>query len=333
MMVDFRRSRTRELGVVLVLALLVVDGVLVVMALRNQPEPPTVTVMDPPPVTPTDSPTSERPTSPSPASSPTPKPSTTTPTPGPTTEPVESGMPRELPLSVLNEEIAVRGTPGSCAEGGGSVEITEDGGVAWSPISIPDALAVLRVRIEDDRLWFIGAGSDCAEAFYQRAADSEGWERSGSTGSAWHLLADPESPEIRAPDEVRTAACQEAAAGVVELETALNEPARILCSDGSVHVSRDSAATWTELGLVPGARAMGVADGQPLVAAIGVEGCDGLAVQEPTPEGPTPVGCAEGAADDAVALSFAGQVGFLVAGGATWTTADGGETWDQVGAA
>jgi hypothetical protein len=329
MMVDFRRSRTRELGVVLVLALLVVDGVLVVMALRNQPEPPTVTVMDPPPVTPTDSPTSTPATT-----SPTPTPTTTSPTSTPTAEPSDPGTPRELPLSVLDDQIAVRGTPGSCAEGGGSVEITEDGGVAWTPISIPDPLAVLRVRIEDDRLWFIGAGSDCAEAFYQRAADSEAWERSSSTGSAWHLLADPGSPEIHAPDEVRTAACQEADAGVVELETALNEPARILCSDGTVHVTQDSAATWTVLGLVPDAQAMGVADGRPLVAATGVEGCDGLAVQEPTPEGATPVGCVEGAAGDGVALSFADdQVGFLLAGGATWTTADGGETWDQAGAA
>ena len=78
---------------------------------------------------------------------------------------------------------------------------------------------------------------------------------------------------------------------------------------------------------------MGLVDGRPLVAASGVEDCDGLAVQEPTPEGPTLVGCAEGAADDAVALSFAGPVGFLRAGGDTWTTTDGGETWDQAGAA
>jgi hypothetical protein len=88
------------------------------------------------------------------------------------------------------------------------------------------------------------------------------------------------------------------------------------------------------VGVVAGARALGISDGRPLVAATGVEGCDGLAVQEPAPEGPTPVGCVEGAAGDGVALSFADdQVGFLLAGGATWTTADGGETWDEAGAA
>jgi hypothetical protein len=329
MMVDFRRSRTREVGVVLVLALLVVDGVLVVMALRNQPEPPTVTVMDdPPPATPTESPTSTPATT-----SPTPSPTTTSPTPTPTAEPTDPGTPRELPLSVLNELTAVRGTPGSCAEGDGSVEITEDGGGEWTAFDIPE-LAVLRVRVTDDDLWFIGADEDCLADLYRGGEEDGNWDSSGSTRGAWHMLGDPNLPEVHAPpDNFLPGPCGRVGATVVELESAVGAPARVLCSDGSVHMTNDGPR-WDSVGVVAGARALGISDGRPLVAATGVEGCDGLAVQEPTPERPTSVGCVEGAAADGVALSFADdQVGFLLAGGATWTTADGGETWDEAGAA
>jgi hypothetical protein len=321
MMVDFRRSRTRELGVVLVLALLVADGVLVVMALRNQPEPPAVTVMDPPPATPTTSRT------PAPrTTSATPAPTTATPTPSPTTDPVDLGTPRELPLSVLDDKIAVRGTPGSCAEGDGSVEITEDGGVTWAPLDIPDQ-AVVRVRITNDDFFFIGADTECREDLVRNRERGRTWTPSGSTRGAWHLLGDPDLPEVHAPpDSIVPGPC-EAGASIVELEGVDDVAAYVLCSDGSVHLTDDAATSWDPVGTAPGARAMGLADGQPLVAATGVEGCDGLAVQEPTPEGPTQVGCVEGAAEDGVALAFAGPDGLLLAGGTTWTTADGGVIW------
>jgi hypothetical protein len=328
MMVDFRRSRTRELGVVLVLALLVVDGVLVVMALRNQPEPPTVTVMDPPPVTPTGSPT------PSPmTTSATPAPTTTTPTPTPTGDPVDLGTPRERPLSVLDEQTAVRGTPGSCAEGGGSVEITQDGGASWNGLGIPE-LAVVRVRITDDDLFFIGADTDCGTDLVRDQERDENWTSSGSTNNAWHLLGEPDSPQIHAPpDNLLLAPCEAFGASIVELEGLDDVTAYILCGDGSVHLTGDAADSWGLVGNAPGARAMGLAEGEPLVVATNVEGCDGLAVQRIDESGSALVGCAEGAEDAGVALAFAGQVGFLLAGSDTWTTLNGGETWDQVGAA
>lgn len=317
-MVDFRRSRARDVGIVLVLALLVVDGVLVVMALRNRPDPPEVTVVGaPPPPTPTATAT--------PTSTPT---STPTPTPTPTEEPAEPATARELPLSVLDAQTAVRGTPGTCADGGGAVEVTDDGGVNWSALEIPD-VSVLRVRITDGSLWFIGAGGDCTEGYYERSVDDEGWEPSATTGTAWHLLADPRLPDVHAPDNFRRAPCEDSGASILELESAVGAPARLLCSDGTVHVTADNAATWTELGQVPGARAMGVADGEPLVAVADVEGCGGLALQQVTDPEPTDVGCVEDAADGDVALAFAddGRTGFLLAGGATWTTEDGGATW------
>jgi len=321
-MVDFRRSRTRDVGVVLVLALLVVDGVLVVMALRNQPEPPTVTVMDdPPPATPTESPTPAQTTI-----SPTPEPTTTTPTPSETTEPVESETPRELPLSVLDDRTAVRGIPGTCASGDGSLEITDDGGVTWTPLEIPE-LAVVRVRIVRDDLFFIGADTECRTDLVRDKERDETWVRSGSTNNAWHLLGDPAESEVHAPpNSVVPGPCEEGAR-IVELEGRDDVAAYLLCSDGSVHLTGDAGADWELVGTAPGASAMGLVDGSLLVAATGVEGCDGLAIQDLTPEGPTEVGCVEGATDNGVALSFAGQVGFLLAGGDTWTTADGGATW------
>ncbi|HSK25303.1 MAG TPA: hypothetical protein VK894_00145, partial [Jiangellales bacterium] len=116
MMVDVRRSRARDVGIILVLALLAVDAVLVVMALRSPPAPPEVTVADNPPVVATTEPAVE----------PTPTPTeTATPTP----EPVPPASGRELPLSVLDAERAMRSVqPGTCADGGGVVEFTEDGG-------------------------------------------------------------------------------------------------------------------------------------------------------------------------------------------------------------
>jgi hypothetical protein len=316
MMVDFRRSRARDVGIVLVLALLVVDGVLVVMAFRSRPEPPEVTVASAPsPSTPTATAT---PTS-APASTPTP-------TPTPTEEPAGPAIARELPLSVLDASTAVRGTPGTCAEGGGAVEITEDGGATWVALEIPD-LAVLRVRVTGDDFFFIGADVDCREDLVRDEEREGNWILSGSTSGAWHMLGDPTLQDVHAPNDVKKGPCEDLGASILELEGVDSDAAFLLCSDGSLHRTGDAADSWEQVGSAPGARAMGLADGQPLVAAADVEGCDGLEVQDLSEGEPTQVGCVEGAGDSGVALAFAETVGFLLADGATWTTEDGGATW------
>jgi photosystem II stability/assembly factor-like uncharacterized protein len=106
------------------------------------------------------------------------------------------------------------------------------------------------------------------------------------------------------------------------------DEALVLCQEGEVFRTTDSGVSWEPAGSAPGAAALAVVDGAPVVAVIEAEGCDGVAV------GPLDTDsrvCVDGAPASPVSLSFAGSdAGFLVAAGTTYVSGDGGSTWRQV---
>lgn len=319
-MAESHSTRSRRLGLALLVILVVTDAVLIFLVFRSQE--PVTAVAGPDTggvVQPTDPPETTTPSE-------TPDPQPTSPTVEPTATPalVET---REVPLSVLDADTALLGIPGECPGEGGSVLHTTDGGEEWSPLDIPGSSAVLRVRaVRSSDFWFIGTDEECAPTFVRSTNGGDSWRTDADTGGAWHLLADPQSKELHAPDGDVDSPCTDTIA--VELEGVSTSVAYVLCGDGSVHRTGNGGQSWRAAGSAPGAVAMGMAGETVVVAAEGVDDCSGLAVQTVTPDETTLQACVEDATASGAGLAFADQrVGFLVVGESTWTTTNAGRAW------
>jgi len=295
-------------GPVLVGVLAVVVGVLVFLALRPPTPPPTVVTGTPEP-TPTESgpPTPEATAEPTPSLAP------------------PSAVSRERPLDVQSDSVAARAVAGTCPGGGARVELTRDGGATWVGVDTP-ADEVMRVSWnEGPDLWFVGAAGDCAPGFWRSEDQGSTWAGPTDTAGAWHLLPDPASLQLHAPDGNVDSPC--GATGTLELESLSPDGALVLCGDGRVEATGDSGASWQQVAGAPGALALGVLEGQPVVVQLGDDTCGGLFVGSPLAPERT---CVAEAAAQGVALAFAGpDAGYLVAGDTTWVSSDRGVTWDE----
>lgn len=294
--------------------LAVVVGGLVFLALRP-PEPPSTVVTETP------SPTAMETATPTSVATPTAEPSPTETAP----QPAASG--RERPLDVLNATAAVRAVAGLCPDGGAQIELTTDGGATWSAVSTPSDQAMRVTWVAADDLWFVGAAApDCTSGFSRSTDEGASWDGPSDTTGAWHLLPDPEATQLHAPQGDVDSPC---AGQTLELESVSAQQAFVLCEDGSVFSTSDSGQSWGPFGSAPTATAMGVLEGQPIVALPGVADCTGVSVGPP---GSEPIACVEDAAAQALALSFDGPgAGYLLAGQGTWVSGDGGQTWTRSG--
>lgn len=238
--------------------------------------------------------------------------------------PAADSTARELPLDVLSARSAVRGTPGACPGGGAQLEVSDDGGVTWQGISTPVELLLRAARPQDRELWVVGAiGPDCTPGFATSADAAAAWVGPSETTGAWHLLADPATTSLHAPNSEVPSPCGDRR--TLEVEPVSFSQASVLCGDGEVFGTADAGVTWASSGATPGANALGLSGDRPLVAAPSDGDCDGLAIGSP---GEQPIGCVSDAPADGVSLSFADAAsGWVVAGGRTWTTTDGGVTW------
>ncbi len=294
------------------LALLgLVAGVLVVLALRDPtPPPPSVSVSS----TPVASPQSE----PEPTDTPSESPQVV--------EPAEVDRQRERPLAVLSARSAVRGVAGMCPGGGAQLEVTDDQGKSWLPISTPTDQLLRINRTGPEGLWFVGAeGGECSPAFTLSEDNGATWVGPSDTTGAWHLEVDVDSSTLHAPYATVDSPCGRRA--TLELEAATFEEASVLCANGEVFSTVNSGVSWTSAGRTPRAVAMAIITNLPVVAVPSSGDCTGLAVGSP---GSDPIGCIDGASSVDVALSFRGpSAGWAVAGTQTWTSNDGGTTWTR----
>ena len=112
--------------------------------------------------------------------------------------------------------------------------------------------------------------------------------------------------------------------------------AEALCLDGSVKVTNDSGATWSDSGEAKGALAFSNRlEGGTLTtyaARGGVEGCDGVQIAKVVAgEEPAAVACVETKrpTPGTVAISASPQAGWLVVGDETWVSGADLTAWEQ----
>lgn len=314
-------SRAAGVGVA---ALFVVTVILVILALRPvEPPPATEPAYVPDPTTTTE---------------PTPAPTTTTPEPSeeptsPSEEPAVVIEPVQRLLTVASADIAWRATVGACDEPG-TVEVTSDGGETWNAVD-PDLAPVMRLKaLDEDSVFAIGGGDGCAASFrISGTAGSEWTSDEAELTGAWYR--EPAEPDVvHGPVDV-AAPCANEVADLAGLSTTV---AAVVCTDGSIQQTDDGGSSWSALGTLEGAVALGPqlstdADFQGYLIASLESGCEGVAIRSVGTDGGgldgDPVSCVDTGevAPGQVAVALNGEVAWLWAGDSLLISTDGGATW------
>lgn len=308
------------------IAFLLVDIVLVYLALR------------PPPVTPSADPPSTAPSTATAAPTKSP-PSTSTPrtSPAPTTAPetgtAQSARPVGILLVGLDSDVAWRATTGTCGDGGAQLSVTRDGGASWDEVDVP-ATTISRVQpLTGGTGFIVGADRGCGQSEFTTDDGGATWTGPQPLVGGWaRRLAEPN--QVVTPEDGNAQPC--GAQIVLDLSRISAEQAEALCRDGSVKVTNDSGATWSDSGEAEGALAFSnrLEDGvlTTYAARGGVEGCDGVQIAKVVRgEEPTEVACVETPrpAPGSVAISASPEAGWLVVGDGVWVSGADLTAWEQ----
>lgn len=193
--------------------------------------------------------------------------------------------PVTLGLVAVDDSTAWRFSSGTCADGGSTLSVSEDGAQTWQPRAAPfDTTVRVRVR-EDGTAFAIGGDSDCRPRFRQSRDGAQTWDRPVAVPGAWHRDLDDEAV-VGTEAGASAKPCE--ATGVVDLAVG-DSSALALCGDGRLRSSQ-TGKQWSDEGSVEGALAVALA-GDRTLALVTRSDCDGLAVVDAAaPE--APLGCA-----------------------------------------
>jgi hypothetical protein len=236
--------------------------------------------------------------------------------------------PLQIMLVAIDDHLAWRVHAGSCGSGGATLATTSDGGKTWAGAET-SMRSIVRVRPSDGRTAFVvGAGSSC-EADLRSTIDRGGtWGSTSTVGSAW--FRDPKNlTVVNAPGASTAQPCGERA--VLDLAVVSHSTARVLCADGRVRSTTNTASSWTDVGQVTGAVTLAVRSASPAqtyVARLGAPDCAGVMVQRVDQTGAT--SCVETTVPDnpgQISLSLVSGGGWLAVGDTTMRSTDDLATW------
>jgi hypothetical protein len=253
---------------------------------------------------------------------------TATPTPAPAPTPATVN-----PASFLvatSPTTAWRATAGLCGVSEPVIESTADAGVTWTPHSLGNQavheIVALSATTGDAATIVAKTGADCLVTALSTFTAGQFWQAYPERLVDQSFISPANAGVLQLQGSAMNAPCPV----VLSLEVVSGRPA-VLCSDA---ISLRSATTteWVTTSSV-GAKAFTVNGSRVLVAATGVTGCAGIAIQSFTlpltaAASPTLVGCAASASPTGpAALDETGQAVWLTAGGVTTISTDGGSTW------
>jgi hypothetical protein len=190
-------------------------------------------------------------------------PSTKTPdataTSGSTTTAAAPTGPKPAPVAQLigglDATTAWRATTGSCDQGGSALTVTADGGKTWDKTKAP-ARSVIRVQpLSADRVFAIGAGSNCTLRQYASNDLGATWQAGTAVSGGWARQLD-KATDVLTPQDDRAQPCG-ASTDVIDLSRTSADQAQALCADGAVMVTDDGGQTWADDGTVKGGLALG----------------------------------------------------------------------------
>ena len=239
-----------------------------------------------------------------------------------------AAAPLQVMLVAIDTQRAWRVRVGSCAGGGAKIATTADGGTTWADAKAP-AGTIVRVRPTDGRTAFlVGTDSSCAAELRSTSDGGGTWSAGSAVGSAW--FRDPQNPSaLRAPGPSTSRPC--GAGAVLDLAVVSAGSARVLCADGLVRSTTNTASSWTDSGTASGAVALAVLAASPsqtYVALLGAPGCAGVQVKRVDQSVATScIATAVPKDPGLIALSVVDGGGWLTLGDMTMRSTDKLATW------
>ncbi|MGW5363707.1 WD40/YVTN/BNR-like repeat-containing protein [Actinopolymorpha pittospori] len=304
-------ARTGKLAIAGLAAMVVVDAVLVAMAVRHvrggSPDLTDVVATPLPTSTSREGPAGR-----------------------PTTGPTPTEYAARVLVDIGSGDAVARARTGTCGKGGGTVELSRDGGETFARTSVPGAQVILRVAASDiDRTTVIAADAKCgALSTYQTTNGGGTWNQSDGTVGSWHRVAKA-AASLHAPEGDVEVPC--AGGGVVTgFSTLTNTQGFALCAKGTVLATSDAGESWEQRGTAAGADDLDFVDSKTgLAAAVGDRSCAGVAILRTVDGGQTWTrrACVKSAQSALPDISADASRAYLAQGATVWFSADGGATW------
>jgi hypothetical protein len=231
-------------------------------------------------------------------------------------------------LVALDNQRAWRIGAGSCSSGGAKLAITTDGGQSWADANAP-LRTIVRVKPSDIQAAFvIGADSSCTAELKSTSDGGGSWGPTSTVASVW--FRDPKNTKVvGAPGPSTSRPCGQRA--VLDLVVVSTGSARVLCADGLVRSTTDTASSWTDSGKVTGAVALAVPSANPTrtyVARLDAPNCAGVQIMRVGQSAAT--SCIKTALPKVpgqIALSLVNGGGWLAVGDKTMRSTDKLVTW------
>lgn len=239
------------------------------------------------------------------------------------------GRPSTRLLAISSSVRGWRATVGSCT-GRGAVQVTNDGGRTWLPVTSPRLSPITRIdTARDGTVFAIGGARDTCRAQYKFSTTTgRSWDTRDSelAGSWYRTTRNPKG--VRTPAGERSRPC---GGDVRDLAVVDREHAAVLCSDGTVRLSQDSGRSWQRVS-APDETVALARRSRGYVAATVTDSCDGLGlwiingIGQPGAGGTT---CVPVTAVDPtdVAIASAGNTIWVWAGPEFRRSVDGGRNW------
>lgn len=248
-------------------------------------------------------------------------------------EPEYEVIPATRVLTAFGEGRLMRALTAPCPMPETVVQTSFDNGVNWISQSVGALIPVTSpsrfVDTADGMAVLVGQdASDCSQQVAGiQAFGGELWDLV-DVASFWRVgVTDP--TVVNGPGGVvGQPGCE-----VARLSASASGRVAVLCKDATLSVSADNAATWTiEGGPIVGADAVEVAEDGVFVAAVDVQGCEGVQVARyDAALSQVDTSCAPAAAtagQTALSQALDGQL-WLWAGDTLLFSADQGATWQQ----
>ncbi|MBT9257612.1 hypothetical protein KMZ32_18410 [Phycicoccus sp. MAQZ13P-2] len=204
--------------------------------------------------------------------------STRRPTPSPSTETSETARPAVAPamrlIAGVDDTVVWALDVGGCGDPS-AVHVSTDGGRRWSTEAAPGGLTRLRPA-DAERAFAVGGDDGCAFRLWDTADSAASWSEPRSATTAWGR--DPQDPTlVHVPGGDTGAPCRRSAE-VLDLAGLGNGVASVACSDGTLRSTDDGGASWRTAGTVDGLAALALTG--PGVGALAAldDGCEGVRV-------------------------------------------------------
>lgn len=232
-------------------------------------------------------------------------------------------------LIALDGSLGVRAQVGECNDPG-NIEFSTDVGETWFPspsFEETSATQVLRILPGNGGTTFVVALNEaCTPQIYSTVDNGITWNGPLSAVGTWFL--NPAAPSaLGAPGGAKTIGCE-----AVGISPITDRDVGVLCSDGSVLVTENGGATWSEPGYIEGITALAYSKQNLLGLADRDELCPGLKLVKLEPDdGVDGISCVEVdpqiVAAGEVALAESNSSLILWAGDNQYISVNGGQTW------